>query len=99
MRRKLRTKRGRERYKLRQTSIEPTYGYIKEELGLRQFLLRGQDKVRSIWRFTCAVHNILKLYRAEMRFAKAVQGRNRFDFMNKYKKLALISVFNVQMII
>lgn len=72
MRRKLRTKRGRERYKLRQTSIEPTYGYIKEELGLRQFLLRGQDKVRSIWRFTCAVHNILKLYRAEMRFAKAV---------------------------
>ena len=61
MRRKLRTKHGRERYKLRQTSVEPVFGYIKEQLGLRQFLLRGLDKVRSIWRFTCAVHNLMKL--------------------------------------
>lgn len=67
MRRKLRTKRGRQRYKLRQTSVEPVFGFIKQELGLRQFLLRGQSKVRSIWRFTCAVHNLLKIFRAESR--------------------------------
>jgi hypothetical protein len=64
MRRKLRTKHGRARYKLRQTSVEPVFGYIKEQMGLRQFLLRGQDKVRSVWRFTCAVYNLMKIYRA-----------------------------------
>jgi transposase len=64
--RKLRTKRWKARYKLRQTSIEPTFGYIKEELGLRQFLHRGLDKTCSIWRFTCGVHNIMKLFRAKV---------------------------------
>lgn len=68
MRRKLRTKRGRERYKLRQTSVEPVFGNIKEQIGLRQFLLRGLDKVRSIWRFTCAAHNMMKLFRQGIRY-------------------------------
>ena len=72
MRRKLRTKKGRKRYKLRQTSVEPVFGFVKQELGLRQFLLRGQEKVRSIWRFTCAVHNIMKIFRATMRPAEAL---------------------------
>ncbi|HHW19443.1 MAG TPA: IS5/IS1182 family transposase, partial [Firmicutes bacterium] len=71
MRRKLRTKRGRERYKLRQTSVEPVFGFIKEGLNLRQFLLRGLEKVRSMWRFTCAVHNIWKMFRAGVTFSAA----------------------------
>jgi hypothetical protein len=40
-RRKIRTKLGRKRYKLRQTTVEPVFGFIKEQFGLRQFLLRG----------------------------------------------------------
>lgn len=68
MRRKLRTKQGRALYKHRMTSIEPVFGFIKEQLHLRQFLHRGIDKVRSIWRFTCGVHNLLKLYKAGIRF-------------------------------
>ena len=67
MRRKLRTKKGREKYKLRQTSIEPVFGFIKEQFGLRQFLLRGLQKVRWMWRFTCAVHNLMKIFRAKAR--------------------------------
>ena len=46
MRRKLRTKHGKERYKLRMTSIEPVFGQVKEGRGLRQFLLRGLEKVK-----------------------------------------------------
>jgi transposase len=65
--RKLRTKRGRERYRLRQTSVEPVFGYMKEQMGLRRFLLRGLEKVRSIWQFACGVHNMMKIYRAKMR--------------------------------
>jgi len=63
MRFKLRTRQGRERYKNRQTSVEPVFGYIKEELGLRQFLLRRLQKVCSYWRFTCGVFNLMKLFR------------------------------------
>jgi transposase len=65
MKRKLRTRRGKERYKLRQQSIEPVFGQIKEARGLRQFLHRGLEKTRSMWLFDCAAHNILKLFRAQ----------------------------------
>ena len=71
MQRKLRTKRGRARYKLRQESVEPVFGFIKEELGLRQFLLRGLEKVRSMWKLTCAAHNLWKMYRAGVNFSPA----------------------------
>ncbi|MCL6580336.1 MAG: IS1182 family transposase [Firmicutes bacterium] len=66
MRRKLRTKRGRARYKLRQTSVEPVFGHIKEVMRFRQLLLRGKDKARSMWRLQCAAFNLMKLYRAHL---------------------------------
>jgi transposase len=66
MRRKLRTKYGRKKYKLRQQTVEPVFGVIKEQFGLRQFLLRGRAKVRSMWRLTCAIFNMMKLYRAKV---------------------------------
>lgn len=66
MRRKLRTKKGKQKYKLRMTSVEPVFGQIKECRGLRQFLVRGLEKVRSFWRIDCAVHNLLKLFRAKI---------------------------------
>ncbi len=66
MRRKLRTKRGRARYQLRQTSVEPVFGSIKQAMGFRQLLLRGQDKARSMWRLQCAAFNLMKLYRAQL---------------------------------
>lgn len=74
LRRKLRTKKGRDRYKLRQTSVEPVLRQIKERQGLRQFLLRRLAKVRSSWRFECAVHNLIKLFRAGIRFRPAFSG-------------------------
>jgi len=64
MRRKLRTKRGRARYKLRQTSAEPVFGHIKEPMRFRQVPLRGQAKARSMWLLQCAAFNVMKLYRA-----------------------------------
>ncbi len=63
MRRKLRTKRGRARYRKRQCSVEPVFGHIKEVQGFRQLLLRGQAKARSMWQLVSAAHNLWKLYR------------------------------------
>ena len=62
MRRKLRTKRGRERYALRMETVEPVFGQIKQGRGFRQFLLRGLAKVNREWLIICAGHNLLKLF-------------------------------------
>ncbi|MBI5376991.1 MAG: IS1182 family transposase [Candidatus Schekmanbacteria bacterium] len=64
MRRKLRTKHGRGKYKLRKQTVEPVFGQIKEARGFRQFLMRGLEKVKGEWSLICTAHNILKLYRA-----------------------------------
>jgi len=64
MARKLRTKRGRLRYDRRKETVEPVFGYIKQVQGFRQLLLRGLAKARSMWRFECAVYNVMKMVRA-----------------------------------
>ena len=69
MRRKLRTKRGRERYALRMGTVEPVFGQVKQCRGFRQFLLRGLDKVNGEWLLICMGHNLLKLFRSEARSA------------------------------
>ena len=63
MRRKLQTKRGRQRYALRMQTVEPVFGQIKQARGFRQFLLRGLEKVKGEWSLICTGHNLLKLFR------------------------------------
>ena len=73
MRRKLRTKRGRDRYALRMETVEPVFGQIKQGRGFRQFLLRGLEKVNREWLLICAGHNLLKLFR----FGAGLSGNGR----------------------
>jgi transposase len=63
MRRKLRTKKGKEYYGLRKELPEPVFGQIKQVRGFDQFLLRGSDKVSNEWKVICTGHNLLKLFR------------------------------------
>jgi len=65
MARKLRTKKGRERYARRKAMVEPVFGQVKHGRGFRQFLLRGKKKMRSEWRLVSLTHNLLKLWRHE----------------------------------
>jgi hypothetical protein len=64
MRRKLRTKKGRQCYGLRKELSEPVFGQIKQARGFRQFLLRGKGKVSGEWQLICTGHNMLKLFGA-----------------------------------
>jgi len=64
MARKLRTKKGRETYAKRKTSVEPVFGQIKDARGIRRFLLRGIEAARGEWRLICLTHNLLKLFRS-----------------------------------
>ncbi len=74
MRRKLRTKRGRERYVLRMETVEPVFGQIKQGRGFRQFLLRGLAKVNGEWSLICTGHNLLKLFRFGVNLHRKARG-------------------------
>jgi len=64
VRRKLMKKQGRLTYALRKQIVEPVFGQIKAARGLRQFLLRGLEKVKGEWSLWCTTHNLLKLWAA-----------------------------------
>jgi len=63
MRDRLREAANRKLYAMRQASVEPVFGQIKQIRGFRQFLLRGFENVRAEWRLICLTHNLLKLFR------------------------------------
>ena len=63
MRRKLQTRRGRQRYALRMETVEPVFGQIKAGRGFRQFLLRGLEKVQGERSLICTGHYLFKLFR------------------------------------
>ena len=77
MRRKLRTKRGRQRYGLRKETVEPVFGQIKQGRSFRQFLLRGLEKVNREWSLICTGHNLLKLFRFGFGSGSAAPRRPR----------------------
>jgi hypothetical protein len=65
MSRKLRTKRGKERYSLRKETVEAVIGQVKEVRGLRQFLLRRLRNVKAEAALWFTGHNLLKLHRVK----------------------------------
>jgi hypothetical protein len=67
----LATPEGKARYALRQTTVEPVFGQIKETRGIRRFRLRGLLNVSSEWKLICATHNLLKLFRHRVTLAYA----------------------------
>src|ERR1039458_5721394 len=62
MRHRLKTKVGKDKYKLRQQTVEPVFGIIKSLMGFRQFLLRGLEKVGLEWRLVCLAYNLKRLH-------------------------------------
>jgi len=71
MERKLATEEGRAIYKKRGQTVEPVFGQIKEGRGFSRFSGRGLPACTSEWKFMCAVHNLLKLWRAGGSVAQA----------------------------
>ncbi len=64
MARKNRTKRGQATYRRRKSIVEPVFGQMQTVQGAKRLLLRGEDAASAQWRFSCAIHNLLKLHRA-----------------------------------
>jgi transposase len=58
---------GKSLYKLRQQTVEPVFGIIKEAMGFRRFLLRGMAKVSLEWTLVCTAYNFKRLHRLAAR--------------------------------
>jgi transposase len=59
---KLKTAVGKTIYRLRNCTVEPVIGIIKEVLGFRQFSLRGEQAAGGEWCLVCIAFNLKRLH-------------------------------------
>lgn len=77
MRQRTATVAGRALYKLRQQTVEPVFGIIKEAMGFRRFSLRGHEKVSLEWDLVCLAYNVRRLHRLGAASGGARSGLGR----------------------
>lgn len=70
MRQKLRSPAGRAVYGLRKALIEPVFGVLKEQRGMRQFRRRGLEKVQAEWSLATTAYNLTRMWRAAPQLAR-----------------------------
>ena len=63
MRDKMKLPESKEVYRLRKMTVEPVIGNIKQNLGFREFLLKGLNKVRIEMNLVCIAHNVQKIWK------------------------------------
>jgi hypothetical protein len=75
---RMQTPEGRTTYKHRMHGSETPFAHIKQVMGVRQFLLRGLENVRTEWRWVCTAFNVQKLLKAVAALrALLLQGKAR----------------------
>lgn len=58
LRERMATEEGRGIYKHRKFTVEPRFGHIKHNMGIRRFLRRGLEKVKTEWTMICTAANL-----------------------------------------
>lgn len=58
---KMRSDEGKKKYRLRK-KLEKVFGHIKHNLGLRQFLTRGLERVRIEFDLACIAYNLRRIW-------------------------------------
>jgi transposase len=58
MRARMESEAGRQMYRRRRETVEPRFGEIKSVLGVRRFLHRGLELVRTEWALVCTAVNV-----------------------------------------
>jgi hypothetical protein len=65
MRSKLRSPAGRQAYARRKAVVEPVFGVLKEQRGMRQFRLRGKQKVAMEFTLATLAYNLTRMHAAK----------------------------------
>ena len=63
MKEKMNTDESKKIYSLRKMTVEPVYGNIKQNLGFREFLLRGLQGTKIETNLVCIAHNLQKIWK------------------------------------
>jgi transposase len=63
MREKLRSVAGRAQYRRRQAVVEPVFGILKEQRGMRKFRRRGLAAVSTEWMLAAIAYNLTRIVR------------------------------------
>ena len=63
MRQKMRSPEGRQMYARRKGMVEPVFGILKEQRGMRAFRMRGLEKVGIEFTLAATAHNIARMFR------------------------------------
>lgn len=63
MKEKMKTEEAKKTYNLRKISVEPVYGNIKQNLGFREFFLRGLNNAKTEFNLVCIAHNLKKIFK------------------------------------
>ena len=64
MRQKLRSPVGKSMYKKRKSMVEPVFGVLKQQRGMRQFRLRGLERVGVELTLATTAYNLTRMYHA-----------------------------------
>ena len=62
MRRKLRSAAGRAAYARRKAVVEPVFGVLKEQRGMRQFRTRGKENVAAEFTLAVLAYNLTRMH-------------------------------------
>ena len=62
MRKKLPSRAGRRVYERRKTLVEPVFGVLKQQRGMRQFRTRGPAKVATEFTLAALAYNLTRLF-------------------------------------
>ncbi len=73
MRSKLNTPYGQELYRKRKIIVEPVFGNMHHNLGLREFNVRKRPKVTGEFLLMCIAHNVRKIARALNRKGNSIR--------------------------
>jgi hypothetical protein len=68
---RLDTAAGKQLYGLRKQTVEPAFGIIRQAIGFRRFLLRGQKKANLEWTLVTTSYNLKRLFKLGMSLQKA----------------------------
>jgi len=63
MRERMRTPEGRGMYALRKSIVEPVFGVLKEQRGMRAFRMRGLTRVGTEFALAATAYNVTRMYR------------------------------------
>ena len=90
MKEKMNTDESRKIYSLRKITVEPVYGHMKQNLGFREFLLRGLEKVKIEMNLISIAHNLGKIHRM-MRKNKEIMGKS-FSYFTLFRNFCVYEI-------